>query len=113
MTREALTNILPPILILTAMFFFYRKVYYHFKFLGLHDQKLKDKSILGLLFNPLTLLEHFYILIPIFIKSDRKKKGDELILETKIENSIRSFWILFVLTLVIGIMLTAGQSRHA
>jgi len=109
MTRETLASILPPILILTAIFFFYRKVYYHFKFLRLHYQKLKDKSILDLLFDPLTLLEHFYIMIPIFIKSDRKKKGEELRLETKIVNSTRTFWIIFGLSLVIGMILTAGQ----
>jgi hypothetical protein len=105
MTRETLTDTLLPTTGLITIFFFYRKVYYHFKFLALHYPKLKDKSILNLLFSPMTLLEHFYVIIPIFIKSDRKKEEEELNLETKIVNSTRMFWIMFGLIIVMGLIL--------
>jgi hypothetical protein len=109
MTRETLTDILLPTFGFIAVFFFYRKVYYHFKFLGLHYPKLKKKPILDLIFEPLTILEHFYIIIPIFIKSDRKKEGEELRLETKIVNSLKIFWIMFGLILLLGLVLNSNR----
>lgn len=98
---QLLLDILGPVLVLLTMFFYYRKIYYHFKFIGLHHPRLKDKSITILLFEPMIILEHLYILIPIFIKSGLKKEGKEKELETRISNSTMTFWILFGLTLLL------------
>src|SRR4051794_12122277 len=102
---EIITAYLIPTLILVTIYFFYRKVYFHFKFLGLHYPKLKDKQILNLIFEPFTLLEHIYIFIPIFIKSERKKAGEELILETKTSRSLSIFWIMFGTTMLVTLIL--------
>jgi hypothetical protein len=108
MNFEALTilmNYLLPVLILITVFFFYRKVYFHYKFLGLHYPKLKDKSILDLLFEPFTFLEFFYIIIPIFIKSERKKEGEELKLETLTARSLTMFYIMLATTMALAVVL--------
>ncbi|MEP2771074.1 MAG: hypothetical protein ABJH05_02920 [Fulvivirga sp.] len=104
MDRETLQTVfdfLGPILISTTLFFFYRKIYYHLKFIRLNTPTLHDRTMFGIITNPLTILEHFYVLIPIFIKSEKKKEGEELNLESKIGNSLKTFWILFLLTLIL------------
>ncbi|MGH9954285.1 MAG: hypothetical protein ACRD39_01315, partial [Nitrososphaeraceae archaeon] len=81
MNRELLQTLfdfLGPSLVLTTLFFFYRKVYYHLKFIRLHSPELKTSSMTGMILDPYTILGHIYVLIPIFIKSDRKKEGEEL-----------------------------------
>jgi hypothetical protein len=98
MNREAFATITQFIVLASALvvvYFFYRKVYFHWKFLGLHYPRLKNKPILNLILEPLTLLEHIYILIPIFIRSERRKDGEELRLEKETVRSLTMFWIMF------------------
>ena len=112
MDKENLQSIfdsLGPILVVTTLFFFYRKVYYHLRFIRLKSPELQGRTMLEIIVNPFTILAHFYVLIPIFIKSDRRKEGEELHLESKIGNSLRTFWILFgmmilVLTVLAGLI---------
>ena len=109
-TLQTIFDVLGPILVLTTLFFFYRKVYYHLRFIMLKTPELNSRTILEIIINPFTLLRHFYVLIPIFIKSDRKKEGEELHLESKIGNSLRTFWILFGLTIIV-LTILAGLIR--
>ncbi len=90
-----------PLLILTTLFFFYRKVYYHLMFIRLKSTELKGRTMLGIMVNPFTIIRHFYVLIPIFIKSERRKDGKELNLESKVNNSLKIFWLLFGVSILI------------
>src|SRR5687768_14222582 len=109
MNRELLQTVvdfLGPALVLTTLFFFYQKAYYHLKYIRLHSPELKSRSMTGLIVDPYTILRHIYVLIPIFIKSDKKKKGEELILESKTARSLLMFWLMFGLTIVLSMILT-------
>ena len=59
----------------------------------------------GLILNPYTMLGHIYVLIPIFIKSDKKNEGEELMLESKTARSLLIFWLMFGLTIILLIIL--------
>lgn len=104
---QTLVDFLGPALVLTTLFFFYRKVYYHLKFIRLHSPERKRKSMTGLILDPYTILGHIYVLIPIFIKSDRKKEGEELMLESKTARSLLIFWVMFGLTIILLSILSA------
>lgn len=102
---QTLVDFLGPVLVLATLFFFYRKVYYHLKYVRLHSPELKSRSMTGLILDPYTILGHIYVLIPIFIKSDRKKEGEELMLESKTARSLLIFWVMFGLTIIpLGIL---------
>ena len=102
---QTLVDFLGPALVLATLFFFYRKAYYHLKYVRLHSPELKSKSMTGLILDPYTILGHIYVLIPIFIKSDRKKEGEELMLESKTARSLLIFWVMFGLTItLLGIL---------
>lgn len=102
---QTLFDFLGPSLVLLSLFFFYRKVYYHLKLIRLHSPEIKSRSMTGLILDPYTFLGHIYVLIPIFIKSDRKKEGEELMLESKTARSLLIFWVMFGLTIfLLGIL---------
>jgi hypothetical protein len=103
---QSIFDIGGPLLVLTTLFFFYRKVYYHLMFIRLKSAELQSRTMLEIIVNPITIIGHIYVLIPIFIKFERRKEGEELYLESKISNSLRTFWILFGVSIFIMTILT-------
>ena len=93
------------LLVLAMGIFFSKKLYFHLEFLKMHDKKFKELSLLDVFINPLLFLEVFYIFIPVFIKSGRRKEGRELFLETKIAKCILVFW-LSLASLVVFLVVT-------
>ena len=79
--------------------------------MGLNNERIQKKSILELFFNPILWLELIVIFIPVFIKSQRKKEGQELILETKIVHSVRMCWILFGLIILLPFVFLLIESK--
>jgi hypothetical protein len=87
---------------LAMAFFHFRKLYFHLEFAKLHDTRLREETLIDVFINPFVFFQVFYIFIPIFIKSPRKKAGRELELETKIGNSLTGFWTSLALTILTG-----------
>jgi hypothetical protein len=81
------------LLVLAMRIFFSKKLYFHLEFLKMHDKQFKELSLLDVFINPLLFLEVFYIFIPVFIKSERRKEGWELYLK-KNQQRLSSFLVV-------------------
>jgi hypothetical protein len=92
-------------------YFHLRKLHFHLEFVKHHDAKLAGQSLLDVFINPFLFFQVFYIFIPIFIKSERKKEGKGLDLETKVGKSLLAFWVSFVITILVAGILIIYKSN--
>jgi len=97
--------------VVVAIIAFYCKIYFHFKLLRFRNDALREYSFLTFILFPFLFIKHLWIIYPVYFRNNERQENQEIILEKKIINSLKIFWVFFLLLILATLIFDLLKNR--